>query len=86
MGLLRQLEHTFHHKLRLGKKEATVQPMKAVDIQLHARKLFEADGPRAIAEAARKAAEHEARDDREGARLWRRIEAALVLMRGPRET
>jgi hypothetical protein len=60
--------------------------MNATEIQVHARKLFEVQGPRAIAEAARKAAHLEAHDDREGARLWRRIEAALLLMRGPRET
>ena len=60
--------------------------MNATEIQAHARKLFEAEGPKAIAEAARRAAQLEARDDREGARVWRRIEAALVLMRGPRET
>ena len=60
--------------------------MNATEIQTHARKLFEAEGPKAIVEAARRAARLEAQDDHERARVWRRIEAALVLMRGPRET
>jgi hypothetical protein len=60
--------------------------MEATGIQDYARKLFETQGEMAIAEAAQKAATFERHGDGEQARMWRRIEAALNLMRGPRET
>ena len=60
--------------------------MDATDIQSYARQLFEAHGAQAIVEAARKAATFEQGNDHDQARTWRRIEAALILMRGPRET
>jgi hypothetical protein len=59
--------------------------MLAVEIQQHARKLFEIHGPRAIAEAAQHASKLEQQKDA-AARDWRRIEAALRQMRGPRES
>jgi hypothetical protein len=58
--------------------------MQAVEIHDHARRLFETMGPKAIAEAARKACEFEAQGAKEAASDWRRIEAALASMSGPR--
>lgn len=60
--------------------------MEATQVQQYARQLFEVQGIRAIAAAAEKAARLEQSGDPEQARAWRRIEAALLQMRGPRET
>ena len=60
--------------------------MEATQVQLYARQLFEAQGTKAIAAAAEKAARFERSGDAEQAQALRRIEAALLLMRGPRET
>ena len=57
--------------------------MHAIEIQEHARKLKDAHGDKAILEAAEKAHELEEAGDREQAENWRRIEAALMQMRGP---
>ena len=57
--------------------------MHAIEIQEHARKLKDAHGDKAILEAAEKARELEEAGDREQAKNWRRIEAALMQMRGP---
>lgn len=58
--------------------------MLAVEIQTHARKLLEIHGSAAIAEAAQKAAAFEKKGDAGQAETWRRIEAALLQLRGPR--
>jgi len=58
--------------------------MHATEIHDHARKLFEAHGPKALAEAAQKARSFEEQGNKELAEDWRRIEGALRLMRGPR--
>ena len=58
--------------------------MNAVEVQAHARKLFEAHGGKAVAEAAQMARSLEERGDREFADDWRRITAALMEMHGPR--
>ena len=50
----------------------------------YARELMEAHGQAAIAEAAQRAVERERKNDKEGAETWRRVEAALQVMRGPR--
>ena len=60
--------------------------MEATQIQIYARQLYEAEGAKAIAKAAQKAMTFERNNDREQAQAWRRIEAALMQMRGPRET
>jgi hypothetical protein len=60
--------------------------MDTAQIQDFARRLREAHGDRATAEAAQKAVACEAAGDREQAQAWRRIEAALQLMRGPRQS
>ncbi|HEY8440243.1 MAG TPA: hypothetical protein VIK79_02215 [Xanthobacteraceae bacterium] len=56
--------------------------MQPIDIQDYARQLFEAHGPKAIAEAAQKAATLEQKGEHEQAQTWRNIEQALLLMRG----
>ncbi len=58
--------------------------MQAVEIQDHARKLFDAHGPKAIAEASQKAKALEVKGEAEQAKDWRRIEDALKQMNGPR--
>jgi hypothetical protein len=57
--------------------------MQTVDIQDYARRLLEAHGLQAIPEAAQKAATFEQQGDEQQAQTWRRIEAALMQMRGP---
>ncbi|MDX1377195.1 MAG: hypothetical protein R3357_16635 [Burkholderiales bacterium] len=56
------------------------------DISALARHLYDAHGPKAIAEAAQKAASFEGAGDDKQARLWRRVEQVLREMRGPRES
>jgi len=58
--------------------------MQAMDIQEHARKLREARGDLALAQAAQKARDFELQGDTKQAETWRRIEAALRHMQGPR--
>lgn len=57
--------------------------MLALEIQEHARKLHDARGDKAIAEAAQKAQTFEQQGDADQAQTWRRIEAALREMQGP---
>jgi hypothetical protein len=58
--------------------------MQAVEIQDHARKLMDSMGGKAIAEAAHKARSFEEQGMKDDAKDWRRIEAALKQMQGPR--
>jgi hypothetical protein len=60
--------------------------MKESDINDYARQLWEAHGPKAVAEAAQKASRLEQKGDDGQAKTWRQIEAALKLMRGPNAT
>jgi hypothetical protein len=60
--------------------------MTATDIQQHARRLLDVQGTRAIPEAAQKAKSYENSGETDLAQTWRRIEAALMHMRGPRES
>lgn len=60
--------------------------MLATEIQEHARKLLDAHGDRAIVEAAQKAKSLEVSGSTDEAKDWRRIEAALKQMRGPRSS
>jgi hypothetical protein len=60
--------------------------MHVTEIQDYARRLLEARGDKAAAEAAQKAVAFEQAGDREQAETWRRIEAALTLMRGARQS
>lgn len=52
-------------------------------ISEYARSLKDAHGERAIAEAAQRAAECERMKDKEEAKTWRQVEAALKAMQGP---
>lgn len=61
----------------------TQTEMTEVEIYDYARRLFEAHGAKAIADAAQKASVLEQKGDRQEAETWRHIEAALKLMRGP---
>ncbi len=58
--------------------------MQAMDIQEHARKLRDARGDLAVAHAAQKARDFEHQGNTIEAHVWRRIEAALKQMQGPR--
>jgi hypothetical protein len=60
--------------------------MQTTEVHDYARQLLEAQGFKAIAEAAQKARAFEAQGDSEQAQTWRRIEAALMQMRGPHES
>ena len=60
--------------------------MDATQIQRYARQLYEVQGAKAIAEAAHKALAFEKNNDKEQAETWRRIEAALIELRGPRHS
>lgn len=57
--------------------------MDATKIHDLARRLYRAHGSSAVAEAARKAVCCEQDQDLEQARIWRRIQAALVHRKGP---
>ena len=52
----------------------------------YARQLWDLHGPKAIAEAAQKASDFERKGNNEQAQNWRRIEAMLLHMRGPRQS
>jgi len=58
----------------------------ATDVFTMARHLFDTQGAQSIADAAHKAASFDQTGDQEQAAFWRRIEAALREMRGPRQT
>ncbi len=60
--------------------------MEQAVIPDYARRLFEAHGMRAIAEAARKAVALEQQGRRQEAQVWRRVEEALKELRGPRHS
>jgi hypothetical protein len=61
-------------------------PMHTTQIEDYARRLLEAHGEKATAEAAQKAVAFEKAGDREQAKTWRQIEAALLVMRGARQS
>jgi hypothetical protein len=61
----------------------TREDLTEVEIFDYARRLFEARGAKAIAEAAQKASSFEQQGDSDQARTWRQIEAALRSVRGP---
>jgi hypothetical protein len=60
--------------------------MNATNVSALARHLFETQGAKAIAEAAQKALRFAQAGDEEQARTWRRVEAVLREMRGPRQS
>lgn len=60
--------------------------MQEAEIQDYARQLLEAHGDKALVEAAQKAHSFEEMGYTEEAKMWRRVEAAIKLMRGPHES
>jgi len=60
--------------------------MRETEVHDYARRLLEAHGEKAVVEAAQKACACEKKGQSEEAATWRRIEAALRLMRGPHES
>ena len=56
--------------------------MREIEVHDYARQLLEAHGDNALVEAAQKACSLEMQGKSEEANTWRRIEAALKLMRG----
>jgi hypothetical protein len=58
------------------------------EVQIHtiARQMLEKHGFEAIAEAAQQALACEEKGDREEAKEWRHIEAAMKIMRGPNQS
>jgi hypothetical protein len=67
-------------------EEHDAMKMREIDIQDYARQLLEAHGAQAVVEAAQKACAFEMEGKKEDAEIWRHIEAALKLMRGPHES
>lgn len=57
--------------------------MEEMMISEYARELRDAHGDRAIAEAAQRAVQCEHLEDKDEAKTWRQVEAALKTMRGP---
>ena len=61
--------------------------MQEIDIQDYARQLLEAHGARAaVVEAAQNFIAFENEGKKDDAEIWRHIETALKLMRGPHES
>lgn len=60
--------------------------MRELEIHDCARELLEAHGAQAIVEAAQNAVKFETQGDQEQAKVWRRIEAAMKMMRGPHQS
>ena len=60
--------------------------MNVRDISTVARHLFETEGAKAIAEAARKAESCSEAGDQDQAKFWHRVEQVLRDMRGARQT
>ena len=57
--------------------------MEETMISEYARQLMDAHGDRAIAEAAQRAVQSERLEDKDEAKTWRHVEAALKTMQGP---
>jgi hypothetical protein len=55
-------------------------------IRDYAKQLFDAQGPKAIAQAAQKAQHLESEGKEDQAATWRQIEQALKQMQGPRQS
>ena len=60
--------------------------MQTSDIESYARQLFDEMGPRSIAVAARRATEAAESGDDDESQKWRRIEQALMTLRGPHQS
>ena len=60
--------------------------MREIETQEYAQQLLEMHGNKAIVVAAKKACSFEEIGNNEEGKTWRKIEAALKLMRGPRQS
>jgi hypothetical protein len=60
--------------------------MQTIETQDYARQLLETHGDKAVVVAAKRACSFEGKGSSEEATTWRQIEAALKLMRGPRQS
>ncbi|HEX4926530.1 MAG TPA: hypothetical protein VFV74_00870 [Burkholderiales bacterium] len=60
--------------------------MDTTDIAAVARHMFQAQGAKAVAEAAQNAERHSQSGDTEQAKFWERVEIHLREMTGPRQT
>lgn len=60
--------------------------MREMEIQSYAQQLLEAHGDKAVAEAAQKMRMLEEQGQHDEAGTWRRVEAALRIMRGPNQS
>ena len=60
--------------------------MDVKNLETYSAQLFEQMGPKAIAHAAQKAVECEAKGQADNAETWRRIERALLERRGPHQS
>ena len=69
-----------------AEEEHDAMKIQEMDIQDYARQLLEAHGAHAVVEAAQKACAFEMEGKKEDAEIWRHIEAAMKLMRGPHES
>ena len=69
-----------------AEEEHDAMKIQEIDIQDYARQLLEAHGAHAVVEAAQKACAFEMKGKKEDAEIWRHIEAAMKLMRGPHES
>jgi hypothetical protein len=68
---------------RVQEEENDTMRMREIDVHDYARQLLEAHGDGAVAEVAQKACACEQKGEAEDAESWRRIEAAMKLIRGP---
>ena len=75
-----------HSAYSHSEEEHDAMRIQEIDIQDYARQLLEAHGAQAVVEAAQKACAFEMEGKKEDAEIWRHIEAALKLMRGPHES
>jgi hypothetical protein len=60
--------------------------MQTIEIQDYARQLLDTHGDKAVVVAAKKAFSFEENGNSKEATTWRKIEAALKLMRGPHQS
>jgi hypothetical protein len=71
---------------RVQEEENDTMRMREIEVHEYARQLLEAHGDKAVAEVAQKACACEEQGSTDEAETWRRIEAALRLIRGPHES
>ncbi len=75
-----------YHDLETDPETETENPMQVSEIKDYARQLYDELGPKAIATAAHRAREAEDSGNAGDAEKWRKIEEALIEMRGPHQS